>query len=471
MNYYITTYGCAMNYADSDNIRKFCKEAGFFEVDSYKNADIIIINSCSIRGQAEDKISGWGIKARKVSTLKKIFLLTGCMAQRYDRKDGGINRKYTKQILRKFPWINVLVANSDLDEIPKLVSVYLQNYNISKSNVARCSVLLSSSLNQDCSESSVVQQKINNTTINQKYLLSKDFVQNNSDTYRAVIPISVGCDNFCSYCIVPLARGKLEFRSADSIITEVKNFVSKGGKILTLAGQNVNNWIGVINNKKAGFLDLLKKICEIEGDFWVTFISSNPMDFSDELGLFISSHPKVMKYINIAVQSGSDRILKLMNRKYSVNRFEEIVKVVKSVDENFRVTTDIIVGFPSETMDDFQKSLELIEKLGIEMVYLGKYSPREGTASSKLNETVSSKEKESRQIQVNEIVNKIRLAKHEKIIGSTLKVLVLGGKRGFSYYGHEVTFTETAKQSTIGKFIDSEIVGASRSGLKTKIKD
>lgn len=456
--FFIQTYGCAMNYADSDSIRKFMNEAGSVEVDKYQSADVVIINSCSIRGQAEDKISGWGIKAKKTSIKSKLFVLTGCMAQRFDRKNNELDKKYARKIVAKFPWIDILVANSDLDEIPELVA---NLSSIGKKSSKK-------KINETSFSSSIIGKDSDSS---KQYMIKDRFQQNSSDRYRGVFPISVGCDNFCSYCIVPFSRGKLQFRTVDSIVKDVTDFVNKGGKIVTLAGQNVNNWRGFVNGRKIEFADLLEKVCKIEGDFWITFISSNPMDFTDRLIEIATTYPKVMKYLNIAVQSGSERILKLMNRKYTLERFNEIVTKLKEKSEGFRVTTDIIVGFPSETLDDFAKSLGLIKELGIEMVYVGKYSPREGTVSSKLEETCSADLKDSREREINEVINRTRLEKHKSLVGSVMRVLAIGGKRGFSYYGHEVNFTETVKGSMIGKFVDIEVVGASRAGVVGQIKD
>lgn len=419
--YHIKTYGCAMNVSDSEKIDLIMKGAGFQNVNDEKKADIIIINTCSIRQQAEDKIFGWGIKAKKPIYNKKTYILTGCMAVRYDRKTGEFDTKYAKKLKLTMPWVDCFVDNNDFDSIPEVLGVSTKFNKIHE--------------NQKCS---------NNTC--------------------GLFPISTGCDNFCSYCIVPFTRGELINRKAQDILSDITKFIKCSGKLVTLVGQNVNSWTGREGNKKLVFADLLKKVCAIEGDFWVNFISSNPMDFSDEIIGLLATENKLMKSVNLAVQSGSDDVLKKMNRHYTVEKFIGIAEKIKNISD-FRLTTDIIIGFPGETEDDFQKTLDLIEKVGFDMIYVGKYSPRKGTVSAKLTDDVSQEVKIAREIELKNLVNKIRIENNKNLIGKKIDVLVMGGQRGISYFNHEVNFTEPVEKELIGTFVNCEVISSNVKGL------
>lgn len=418
--YYIKTYGCAMNYSDSDKLRFILKNCGLTELSDYKTADVIILNSCSVRQQAEDKILGW---ARKVKGLKdKRIILTGCMAIRIDRKTGEKDQKYEKSLKRKCPWIDFIVGDRDYENIPLLLKLKCKNPN---------------------SEYSLIQ-------------LSK---------FQGLFPISYGCNFFCSYCIVPYTRGKLINRSYKEIVKDITNFVKMGGKQITLIGQNVNSWKSVDNKTLLSFADLLENISKIKGDFWINFISSNPMDFSEELHNQIVNNPKIMKSMNLAVQSGSDSILKRMNRKYTVKAFTNIAQKIKKESPQFRLTTDIIVGFPGETEEDFMQTQKLLKTIDFDMVYLGKYSPRKGAVSEKFIDDVSQKVKEKRANYIFEYINQRRKKHNEYWLDKNIRVLITGGRRGISYYNHEVLFNSVNKESLIGCFVDCKVIGANVSGL------
>ncbi len=416
-----------MNYADSDRIRAVLNASNLKELTNVNDADLIVLNSCSVRKQAEDKIAGWGIKKKK---SKKIFLLTGCMAVRHDRKNDGLLEKHTNYLKRKYPWITHIVDITEVENFPKILK--LEKINEKKED---------------------------------DYL---NVLPNYTSNVIANIPISTGCNFFCSYCIVPFSRGKLLQRDYPSIIKEVKASLESGVKLIYLVAQNVNSWVGMKEGKKIGFDQLLRDIASIEGDFWITFVSSNPMDFSDEIIEAISSNKKIMRWINIALQSGSDEVLKKMNRRYSSGEFNKLTEKIKKKVPEIRLTTDIIVGFPGETESDFQKTLEIIKKVKFEMLYIGKYSPRKLAASSLLEDDLPLKEKKRREEILKFELNKMRDVFHKNLIGTKMRLLITGGRRGLSYYYHEVLLENPVEKKQIGQFIDVIITGSSLSGLVAK---
>jgi tRNA-2-methylthio-N6-dimethylallyladenosine synthase len=407
-----------MNYADSNYIRNLLNSYSLKEVDNLANADLLILVTCSIRQQAEDKVSGWGIKIKKDIFKDKKIVLTGCMAQRYNRTDKKISDKYTRQLQRRFPWIDHIVDFKEIDKLPKILGIE----------------------NSDLLDSKNINHDVNNR-------------------YQGLFTISNGCNNFCSYCIVPYTRGRLVNYPKEEIIKDVKNFINTGGKLITLLGQNVNSW----EDNDENFVDLLKEINSLEGDFWINFISSHPKDISDELIDLITKEEKFLKHCNIAVQSGSDRILKLMNRKYRAEKFIDICKKIKEKNNDFRITTDAIVGFPTETEEEFQKTVSLIKECDIEMVYIGKYSPRERAKAYNLEDNIPLKIKKKREKKLRDTVNKIRIRKHKKWVGKNIPVLIYKPKKGISYYNHDVITDEKYKP---GKIYDLKVKDYSKAGLK-----
>ena len=406
-----------MNTADSNSIRNLLNSYGLKETDDWKKSDIILLITCSIRQQAEDKVSGWGIKAQKKDFDKKTIILTGCMAQRYNRSENTMSEKYKNEILRRHPWITHIVNIKEIDKLPKILN--LDNVNL----------LDSENINYD-----------------------------SSNKYQGLFSTSHGCDNFCSYCIVPYARGKLINLPKRQILDDIKEFIDHGGKMVTLLGQNVNSW----KDETTDFVELLKEIEKIEGTFWINFLSSHPKDFSDELIDLITKHDKFLKHCNIAVQSGSDRILELMNRGYKAEKFIEICEKIKESSPLFRITTDAIVGFPTETNEDFQKTVDLIKKSDVEMVYIGKFSPRKGTVASKLEDNVSLNIKKEREEILRNNVNEMRIIKHKNLLNKDIPVLMIESNKGISYYNHEVI---TERSYTPGKIYNLKVKGFSKSGL------
>lgn len=427
-----------MNYADSDRIRYVLQKEGLNETSKAEDASIIVLNSCSVRKQAEDKVAGWAMKKDKEEKNKnkdkdkdkdKIYILTGCMAVRHERDKNSLREKYTRMIQRKFPWIDYVVDIRDIEKLPEILEKRFEKNN-------SCSYL--------------------------------NLPTESKNSFVANIPISTGCDFFCSYCIVPYSRGKLLHRNYEDIITEVKKNISEGKTLICLVAQNVNSWEGEKKGKQIDFADLLNDVCKLDGDFWVTFVSSNPMDFSKKIISTISKNQKIIRWINIAVQSGSDGVLKSMNRRYTVKEFEGLIEEIKKEIPDIRLTTDVIVGFPNESEDDFEKTLDLVKRVKFQMVYVGKYSPRDLTASAKLEDNVSFKEKKRREDILKDEVNKMRKDFHGALVGKKLKVLSLDKNKAISYYYHEIIFEKPLPKKKIGTFLDVLVTKSTLSGLVAK---
>ncbi len=327
-NFFVRTFGCAQNVADSQRIRAKYLMDGYREVDNYKEADVIIINSCIVRESAENRVYGLIDNIRKSNSPAggKKIIVTGCLA--------GISKKI-----------------KGVDEVMPIDKI------------------------------------------------SYDIKPIREDQETALIPISFGCNNFCSYCIVPYARGRERSRSEKEILAEVDEVMANGYKKVLLIGQNVNSW------NKDKFYQLLEKVAQKDLEK-ISFVSSNPWDFSDKLIEVIGKYPNIDRLIHLPLQSGDDEILKKMNRRYTSQEYLDLVKKIKDKVEGVRFSTDIIIGFPTETEKQFQNTVEVCKKVGYEIAYVNKYSPRRGTVSAKMYpDDIPQKVKKERWRVLDELVN------------------------------------------------------------------
>lgn len=394
-----------MNLSDSERIAGFLELHKFKPAKNINEASLVIFNTCGVRQSAEDRVYGQihNLKTRNLPACQQgrkpvTIILTGCLANRKD-----VRRRLKDKV-------DIFVP------INKFFSINLSS-------------------DMDCDHN--LYQTLDYFNIKPKY----------STPYSAYIPIMTGCNNFCSYCVVPYARGREVSRTASEIITEVRNLVKKGYKEIILLGQNVNSYKSVISNSQlatrkknpnyklpitnyVNFAQLLRKINSIPGNFWIRFLTSHPKDMSDELIETIAQCEKICEYIHLPVQSGSDEILKKMNRHYTVKHYLGLIKKIKSAFAKIRgkfvtigVTTDIIVGFPGETRKQFLDSAEVMKKVGYDMVFFGQYSPRPGTVSWKMKDNVSKTEKVRREKYLNEILKKTALENNKKYIGTIQEIL------------------------------------------------
>ncbi|HOX29591.1 MAG TPA: MiaB/RimO family radical SAM methylthiotransferase [Candidatus Paceibacterota bacterium] len=372
MQYYIITYGCQMNHSDSERIADHLEAKGIPMAESLEKADMIIVNMCSVRQASVDRVFGLSDRFRALRTAKPglITVLTGCIVKT-DKK------KFDKIFDR------VVEINSFADWLDSLAGVV---------------------------NSETKPEAKRNTKIS------------------VGIPITTGCDNFCAYCVVPYTRGPLISRDWRIILEEVEKRVEKGAKEIWLLGQNVNNY----HFDGVDFAQLIEKANAIPGDFWIRFTSPHPKDFNDAAVKAVASCVKVTPYFNLAVQSGDDTILKAMARPYTAKQYIELVDKIRQafrecrtgIESTVALSTDVIVGFPGETEDQFLNTAALFKKIGFDMAYIARYSPRSGTAAAKLSDDVSESDKEHRFLELTKILFATSQRNNEKYVGTVLPVLV-----------------------------------------------
>ncbi len=413
-----------MNTSDSERIASLLESLGYQPALIKNKADLIVVNMCSVRQSAVNRIYGASLKLQKLKKKNKKLktILTGC-----------ISRKDHKKLIKTFD----LVLNiKNLAQWPK----YLE---------AGFSSELWPPLLRQTSEYLNIQPK-------------------HTSKFSALIPISIGCNNSCAYCIVPFARGPLICRNHKEIIKEVKKAVKKGVKEIWLLGQNVNDYKSPIDSK-ISFAKLLEMVNNIDGDFWIRFTSPNPKDFSDKLINTITKLEKVTEYLNLPVQSGDNEILKKMNRAYTIKRYKDLVGKIRKGIPGIGLSTDIIVGFPTETKKQFQNTIKLFKEMKFDMAYIAKYSPRPHTKSNKLKDDVSKKEKKNRWIALTKILEKTALENNKKYVGKEVEVLIEKQKKDF-LLGKTRTYKTvkipTLDKNLVGKIMNVKIVDALNWGLK-----
>lgn len=372
MFYTIVTFGCQMNVHESEKIAGMLENMGYNPTDDKEKADIIVFNTCAIREGAEDRALGniGNLKKMKKANPSKIIAVAGCMTQQ---------KQVAEKLFKTFPFIDIIVGTHNLYELPNLINNKINNHKRTLENIEQ-------------------------TAINENVPVTRTSGEN------AWVNIMYGCNNFCSYCIVPYVRGREVSRKKNDILNECKQVLASGKyKQITLLGQNVNSYCNPEDN--SNFADLLKSICELNGDFKLTFMTSHPKDISDEVIDILASEPKILKELHLPVQSGSTKILKAMNRKYTREHYISIVDKLKSKIPNIRLTTDIIVGFPGETEEDFEDTCSLVKYVKYDGIFAFMYSKRSGTIAEKMPDQVP---EEIKNLRVNKILQLEKEIQKEK---------------------------------------------------------
>jgi len=432
-----------MNYSDAERIISFLESSYITRVPEERFADLLIFITCGVRQSAEDKAVGQIKNIRRLYPNKKI-ILTGCLASRKE-----IQKKLAKQVDLFTP----------IDFFPKKISFYLRK----TFNINYCS-----------------------SNLPQNYL---NIIPNYNQKHIAYIPIMTGCNNFCSYCVVPFARGREHSRSPQEIIKEVKKAVQLGVKEIILIGQNVNSfrWTNTKTKSKKNeitFVKLIKMINNLSGNFWLGFLTNHPKDMGDDIIKTMVNYKKINPYLSLPVQSGSNIILKKMKRGYRVSDYIRIVDKIRNLYKKKRkdvrpaISTDLIVGFPGESNKHFQETVKLMKKIKFDMAYIAQYSPRPETAAYKLKDNVSKKIKERRAKKLTQILKKTALSNNRNYLGKDIDVLVdkiLSIDQGslFTYLGHtqtqkKVTFRSSNKD-LIGKIVKINVEKVLPFGLKGRI--
>ena len=432
--YYIETYGCQMNVHDSENIKAILEEIGFIETNDMYTSDLIILNTCAIRENAHNKVFGMLGRIKHLKETKKdiITCLCGCMAQ---------EESVVSELKNKYKWVDIIFGTHNIYELPNLLS-------------------------------NITQTRTQNINV---YSIEGDIVENlpvkRDSKYKAWVNIMYGCDKFCTYCIVPFTRGCQRSRLPKDILNEVENLKKEGYLEITLLGQNVNAY-GKDLNIDYNMASLLEDVAKTNIPR-IRFVTSHPWDFTDEMIDIIAKYDNIMPYIHLPIQSGSNKILKLMGRRYTKEEYITLFNKIKEKIPNASVTTDIIVGFPKETEEDFKETLEIVNKLKYDLAYTFIFSKREGTAASKLEDNTSLEEKEERLQRLNELINKYAKENNLKYLNKETKVLLEepSKKEGFlSGYTDTMKLVNVkASKEYLGKIVKVKITDAKTWSLDGEI--
>ena len=427
--YFIVTYGCQQNISDSTKIAFILEKNNLQPCLEINDADIIIVNSCSIRQSAIDRLNGLFVKFKKIRKKNKKLktVLTGCILEK--------DRKRFKE------YFNFILPIKTLKEWPKILKKKEGYPFFSQRDIS-------------------FNKKFKGEYLNIPSKQKNDF--------SLLVPISSGCDNFCTYCVVPYTRGPLVCRSHKNILQEVKKATKVGLKEIWLLGENVNDYHSP-SDKSINFSKLLKKINEIPGDFWIRFTSPHPKNFSKELIDQLPRYNKVTEYINIPVQSGNNEVLRRMNRGYKINKYKKIIKDLRKRIPNIAISTDVIVGFPGETKKQFNDSVKLFKEIGFDMAYIAKYSRRKGTEAAKMEDNISLDEKIKRVKKLTDVLRKSALKNNKKYTGKTIRILINKKDDGFLYgksRAYKTVKIKDDKKTFVGDFVKVKIIEAYPWGLK-----
>ena len=432
--YFIKTYGCQMNVHDSEEIKKILENLGYTEIEDYEQADLIILNTCAIRENAHDKVFGFLGRCKHLKKTNKdlILGLCGCMAQ---------EENVVKEIREKHKYIDIVFGTHNMNELPDMLMNFYGKQSI----------------NVYSKEGDVIE--FGN-------LYKRD------SKITAWVNIMYGCDKFCTYCIVPYTRGKQRSRKSEDILKEVKELKEQGYKEITLLGQNVNAY-GKDLDGEIEFSELLEKVSDI-GIERIRFVTSHPWDFTDKMIDVIASRENIMPYIHLPLQSGSNKILKLMGRRYTKEEYLELFNKIRNKVKNASITTDIIVAFPGETEKDFNDTLDVVNTCKYDGAFTFIYSPRENTPAAKMKNDLTEAEKEDRLHRLNELVNKYSKESNERMLNTIQKVLVIGvsekdSNKVCGYTENMKLVNVTAPMDTIGQIINVKITDAKSFSLDGEI--
>ena len=386
--YKILVYGCQMNIADAERMEGQLQGAGYMRTEETADADIILINTCCVRETAEDKVYGkiGEIKKIKEKNPKLIFGIAGCMAQ----KEGD-------NLMRRAPHIDFVLGTGKVQELTRIIAEIAAEHT------------------------SVVDVALSDSKIAENLPVAR------GGKFSAWVPIMYGCNNYCTYCIVPYVRGRERSRSPEEVVAEVQRAVAEGYREVTLLGQNVNSYGK--DHKRADFADLLRMVDEVEGIRRVRFMTSHPKDIGDKLIDTIKNGTHICEHIHLPVQYGSSRILKAMNRGYTVERYRERALRVREELPEASLTTDLIVGFPGETDEDFAEMLSFLREMRYDSAYTFLYSKRSGTPAATMAEQVPDDVKHARLNVLMEAQNTISREINERLLGCTLEVMVEGASK------------------------------------------
>ncbi len=433
----VITYGCQQNENDSERLKGMLREMGYSFTGDKEEADVILYNTCCVRENAELKVFGkiGALKHLKAKRPNMIIGICGCMMQQDHIVD---------KIKKKYKQVDIVFGTHTLYKFPEI-------------------------LQRAMNESYTIID-----ILNSEGHIIEDIPIHREDGIKAWVSIMYGCNNFCSYCIVPYVRGRERSRSQEDILSEITELVSEGYKEITLLGQNVNSY-GNDLDEEIDFADILKLVNDIEGIERVRFMTSHPKDISDKLIKTISECENVCEQLHLPFQAGSDRILKAMNRKYTKESYLETIKKAKKMIPHIALSSDIIVGFPGETDRDFEETLEIVREVEFDTLFMFIYSPRKGTPAEKMEDLLTEEQKKNNFQKLVKLQNEISLKKNNDYIGKTVQVLVEGVSKnnpntltGRTRTGKIVNFK--GNKDYIGEFIEVYIEDAHTWSLTGKMK-
>ncbi len=423
--YHIVTYGCQMNVHESEKIAGILSELGYVSCDQMEKADIVVFNTCCIRENAENHAYGNIGMLKKLKAAKRdmIIAVGGCLTQQMNKAE---------VLHEKFPYVDIIFGTHNLNKLKDFV---LEKQRRKKAIIS-------------------IEECDGNVTEGDSPL--------RTSYPNAWVNITYGCNNFCSYCIVPYVRGRERSRKSENIIAEVKTLVEEGYKEITLLGQNVNSYANGTDD--IPFYKLLEKVAAIEGRFRLRFMTSHPKDFSEELAKIIADNPKICHCLHLPVQSGSDSILRAMNRRYTTADYLRKVDILRKHVPDCAITTDLIVGFPGETDEDFNDTLKLVKTVDFASAFTFVYSRREGTKAAEMEGQIPEEVSKIRIMQLVDLVNEQTRAHSQRFVGKTTEVLCEGmdDKKGLylgrNEYGRMAYFK--SDENVVGKFLNIKVESA-----------
>lgn len=423
---YVHSFGCQQNVNDGEKIAGVLCDVGFSMCDRAADADMIVFNTCAVREHAEQRVFGnvGALKALKEENPKLMIAVCGCMTQQ---------KSVVDKFRKSYPFVDIVTGVNKIDLLPKLLCDRIaKRRRVLQAPDDRPDIIEGMPLQRGCS-------------------------------FRAWLPIMYGCDNFCSYCIVPYVRGRERSRTPADVLAEFKTLVEQGYKEITLLGQNVNSY-GKGLEEKTDFADLLNLLCTVPGDYQIRFMTSHPKDASRKLIDTIAAQDHLCKHIHLPVQSGSDRILKEMNRHYTVAQYMDLVNYAKEKIPGVTFSSDIIVGFPGETEEDFQATLDLIQQVKYMQLFTFIYSKRTGTIAAKLPDPATHAEKAARMDRLLKLQDSIAFPMIAAMAGQTVKVLVeAAGRTPGTLNGrldNNLVVEFPAEESLIGQYANVRLTGS-----------
>ncbi len=435
----VITYGCQMNVNESAKMKQILQSIGYEIIDNVNESDLVFLNTCTVREGAAVKVYGklGDLKRLKEKKDGKMIIgVTGCLAQ-----------EVREDFIKKTPYVDLVLGNQNIGRIPDIIE------RIEKGEAAHVVMV------EDEDE------------------LPKRVDADFGDDIVASISITYGCNNYCTFCIVPYVRGMERSVPLHEVLQDVEKYTEKGYKEILFLGQNVNSYGGDLADERDNFARLLRESAKVEGDFWIKYVSPHPKDFSDDVIDAIAENPKISRMLHLPLQSGSTKILEAMNRGYTKEEFLSLARRIKEKVPDIGLTTDIIVGFPGETDEDFQDTMDVVNEVGFENAFMFMYSKRSGTPAATMGDQVSEQVKSERLQQLMRLQNAKAKEESQKYLGKTVKVLVEGPSRKNPEMltgrtsTHKIVLFKSSRTDLKGKFVNTNIYEAKTWTLYGKLEE